>query len=153
MTEQRHPDPNTTKADLQKRDRAEFLAVREKHVEILKSECSAYDKAVLQLSAAAIGVSIVFLGNISKKPPAKVCWLALAWIFLIGSMAVMIFGFLFSHFKLNREIEDLQREQEGLPPLKDLPRFLKPKYFNAASGTSLILGIVCLAVFAIVNLY
>lgn len=145
--------------------RKEFIAARDNHIEILKSECASYDKAILQLSAAAIGVSIVFLEKIAKNPPVEVHWIKAAWTSLVGSLGIIVFSYIASQHKLRREIYELEsnyynppkdgEQQDDRDPYEH-PRFfsgiIRPRFLNVCSGLLLILGFVFLAVFATANL-
>jgi len=95
---------------------------RASHIEILKSECSAYDKAILQLGAGAIGVSIAFLdkiipkGSVAKRP----CVILAAWICLAFSMMITVGSYLVSQRKLRLEIDELDESYKaGKPPEAD----------------------------------
>lgn len=142
------PDPETS--TIPKRTSREYRKERSEFSLVLKDECSAYDKSVLQLSAAAIGVSVAFLDKIAT-PPFKWCiLLAAAWIVLVFSMLSMVLSYFCSRRTLERHIINLDREQRGESKEPDFK--LKTEYFNHAGGIFLTVGFLLLVAFTLANL-
>ena len=142
------------------RDRLEYLDVRKDRERFLKEESDAYDKAILQLSAATIGVSLAVLDKIAMQPPVWLWLIILGWLALVVSMAIMVGSYLLSQSKLRQEIRNLDREQEGLPPIPTDKSYqirgrkvtLRARHVNIVAGCLLVIGVVFVLWFAILNL-
>ncbi len=142
------------------RDRREYLDVRKDRESFLKGESDAYDRAILQLSAATIGVSLAVLDKIAMQPPVLLWLIVTGWLTLVASMALMVSSYLLSQSKLRSEIRNLDREQEELPPIPTEKSWwirgrkftLRARHMNLVAGCLLVIGIVFVLSFAIINL-
>jgi hypothetical protein len=144
--------PVTQTTPVPKLTRDEYLSEREHFLKILQAECESFDKAVLQLSAAAIGVSFLILDKLPKKPPIEMLWMKASWIMLVACMSTVLFSLLVSHHRLNTMIENLDRQQRDEPDKEFSHWFgLRPKILNRIAGATLILGFIFLTMFAEAN--
>jgi hypothetical protein len=142
------------------RSRNEYLEVRKVREQFLKEESDAHDRAVLQLSAATIGVSVVFLDKIAKHPPVCLWLIIFAWFVLTVSLTSLICSYYVSQAKIRNEIRNLDAEQRGVAPIptdpvltfRDQQFRIKAGVLNRVSGICLIVGFVCILAFAGVNL-
>jgi hypothetical protein len=116
-----------------------------------------YDKAVLTLSAGALGISIAFVRDLAPSPhPATKVWLGSAWVFLGVSLLSTLISLLTSQYALRRSItqvdamirkdETATRERPG-GRLGAVTRTL-----NICSALALVVGIFFLAKFALANI-
>src|ERR1700722_2163508 len=142
------------------RDRAEHLKLRENYESYLQAECESFDKSILQLAAAAIGVSIVFLHDIAKPPIEHPWLLGIAWASLVGSLLTVVSSYLLSHSILKRDILNLEHEQhreESEPPITVGFRHwhIRPRirYFILTAGFLFVIGLIFLLMFGFVNLH
>lgn len=112
-------------------------------------------KVALALSGGALTFSIGFLQNIVNSPKPEFIWvLGLSWSFLIGSLGMLLWCQLTSQKGLEAEGAWLS---ERLHALDESGGFKNPfkrvinRQRNAGLSLSL-LGIICLGVFAFINI-
>lgn len=141
------------------RDRKEYLVVRSEREGFLNHESDAYDKAVLQISAATIGVSLVVLDKIAAHPPIWLSLIVFAWVALVLSMVCVVTSYLVNSMKFRKEIRNLDLEQEGEPPTPTDKYYyfrghkfaFRGQHLSSIAGCSLYIGVVLVLLFAILN--
>ena len=137
-------------------DRKRLLA--ETRADLLKRQLSNaenYDKAILSLSTACLGFSVVFLKDFVPIVTAKCPWtLYGSWIALIMAIVMTIF----SYFSSQRAIEKQLKKAEDyyLKRLEDaLARTASARItdcLNYASGVFFVLGIILTTLFVFLNI-
>lgn len=71
-----------------------YKAEREILLELIKENTAQHDKAVLQLAAGALALSVTFLTDIAKNPEGCTYgWLGFGWVFLVVSMICIVASF------------------------------------------------------------
>lgn len=101
---------------MEERRRQELLDERKALDANCSTSASHFDKAMLTLSSAALGLSVTFIRDIAPSPrPCSVLVLAASWIAFAGSMLMTLASFLTSQAACQRQIEiihDLLVENE-----------------------------------------
>jgi hypothetical protein len=124
--------------------------------EAIRSSSSEYDKNILALSSAALGLSLTFMKDIVPlKDITHRYSLYASWMLFAASVLAVIFSFqlsIWAHFKHLENIDDyylykvksaLSRKNKWSTPLE---------IFNVASGLLFFAGLACSVYFVIVNL-
>lgn len=109
-----------------------------------------FDRAIMTLSAAALGFSVAFLGDDATRPQ-HTGWLAAAWINFALSLVLITVSFLTSQRALRWEIQQL----DAGPSADNAPggRWgAATSVLNLSSATALFVGVVALVVFALYNI-
>lgn len=130
----------------------------EARAELLKRQLSNsenYDKAILTLSTAFLGLSIAFVKDI--VPPSQACYLCLlwgSWILLVFSVASTIVSFLVSQKAIEEQFEKAERYyRENDPTALDRGLLAKATdWLNRLSGVLFLLGILFTVLFVSANL-
>lgn len=115
-----------------------------------------FDKAILTLSAGALGISITFINQIAPNPiPDTKCLIISAWIFFSLSVFLTLISFLTSQMACRRQIE-ICEEFLLNNKSKDDSRVNKPATIttclNYLSIFFFSLGIMTLVLFCLKNL-
>lgn len=112
-----------------------------------------FDKTIITISSASLGISLAFLKDIVPFPLE---WtypiLFLGWLFLILSLVAIVFSFLVAIRLREQTIETIDLELRTGKQGKVKPSRLATT-LSWVSGASLVLGILFYLIFAIVNLY
>jgi hypothetical protein len=107
-----------------------------------------FDKAIMSLSAGALGVSIAFIHNIAPDPRLAF-FLRIAWVAFAVSLILILISFQTSKRALRHEMTT-SAETPGAEGTGG--RFGKlTKMANSASATAFGLGVVALTIFALSN--
>ena len=106
-----------------------------------------YDRAIMTLSAAALGVSIVFVRDVAPRPTGT-GFLAWSWMLFTASLLTILASFLTSQEALRYELETLDDQEEGRRGGK---WGVATTGLNIASGVGLVAGVICLVWFAVLN--
>ena len=109
-----------------------------------------YDKALLTLSAGALGVSIAFIHTVAPHPK-DIAWLGLAWGLFALSLVCVVSSLLTSQHELREAIRkyDNRTDGDGLAAASGSSWTAK---LNVGGGVVFLLGVVALVVFALLNL-
>jgi hypothetical protein len=105
-----------------------------------------YDKAVLTLAAGALVISITFIHNIAPHPKDTAFVLA-AWLLLAATLVIVVISLLTSQSALLGAINDHDAHKDS-----GKQRGMLMTVLNIAAGSTFILGVVSLIVFAVLNL-
>lgn len=108
-----------------------------------------FDKAVMTLSAGALGLTIVFVHDLAPNPEF-VLLLAMAWALFAGSLLAILVSFLFSQTALRREITAIDTGVV-LPTPGGTPGRVT-FWLNLAATVTLIGGAIGFVVFASLNI-
>jgi hypothetical protein len=127
-----------------------------------------YDKAVFILAGGSFALSITFIEKIAPHPTyLSIAFLAISWVFLLSSLVLSLFATSRSQSAIQRQIVLLDLEYQPLLFPRDLSSSVFPNeasetdksnpYINiirrldVAARWTLIVGLVCLCLFAVVN--
>jgi hypothetical protein len=93
-----------------------YLEHRKILLDLVKENTTQHDKAILQLTAGALGLTVTFISNIVAHPLADtLIWLAVGWGCLIGSMASTVSSFLTGQWACRRAVAFWDRcAREGM---------------------------------------
>ena len=110
-----------------------------------------FDKAIMTLSAGALGISIAFVRDLAPQPVLhSVKWLGYAWASLSLSLLAILISLLISQFALRRAIGQVDkgtiRTEHPGGLLATLTVIL-----NILAALALIAGVGSLAFFALAN--
>ncbi|MBL8693168.1 MAG: hypothetical protein JNJ88_03650 [Planctomycetes bacterium] len=125
---------------------------REDLVEGRQQAQTSYDRAILTLSAGAMGVSLTFLKDIAGGGRAVQvrCSLVASWISLTLAVLFVVLSFVLSRRSFDVAIKNLD-SQRNLGNLGG--RFARwTEISNALAGISFLVGLVALCIFAYANL-
>lgn len=106
-----------------------------------------YDKAILSLSAGALGISVVFIKDIIGAGNLKLTiLLGISWISWILSLVSVLISFYFSRRFHEEAIDKMDNEEKcgGRSKCTEL--------FNILSGALFVAGVVCFMIFAFINI-
>lgn len=126
----------------------ETLDHRRHLLEALHAASQDFDRAIMTLSAGALGVSIAFVRDIAVNPSA-LCLLRSSWILFTLSLLLILISFITSQEALRFEIEKLGQTATEARPGGGFG--VATLWLNITSGLSLVAGVVCLVWFALVN--
>jgi len=87
--------------DEEQRDRREYLEERQAAIDAEGEVSASFDKAMLTLSAGALGLSITFIHQVAPNP-RYICLLLAAWLAFAGSLLATLLSFLLSQTSLRR---------------------------------------------------
>lgn len=107
-----------------------------------------FDKAVMTLSAGALGLSIAFVHDLAPHPKF-VAVLAVAWSLFATSLLAILVSYLSSQESLRQEMDAIDQGTVLSTPGGSLGRVTF--WLNAAATGTLISGAACFVVFAIIN--
>ncbi len=153
-------DNELTAGEKMQRDMRRYEAVmrhREVLAEAASNQSRSFDKYVLTLGAGALGISLVFLKDISPGPDRYFLWtLYLSWICFIVSMTTTLVSFLCGKAAYDREIKEWNNRYNseskyGKSVYKNVFSGVT-KFLNITSFCAFILGVLFLCAFATQNL-
>lgn len=125
----------------------ELLADHRRHLlEALYSESQQFDRAVLTLAAGALGISIAFVNDVAPNPRAT-GWLAASWVLLALSLICVLLSFMAAQSAIRWEIDHLYDV-----PRPERPHPRRTPRLNAGAAWTFVVGVLALAVFALLNL-
>ena len=111
-----------------------------------------YDRAVLSLAGGAFAVSLLFIEKRTGAGPMLHKWLLLAaWLCWSFSIAVVLGSFYSSRRALRKAITQCDAG-EPLPPQPGGRMAWTTEALNIIGGTSFVVGLLLIAVFAVYNL-
>ena len=115
-----------------------------------------FDKAILTLSAGALGISITFINQIAPNPTRDTkCLIISAWIFFSLSVFSTLISFLTSQVACRKQIEiceEILLHNRSENDSKSNKFAVATKWLNYASISFFLLGIITLASFCLKNL-
>ena len=103
-----------------------------------------FDKAIMTLSAGALGISLAFVHNVSLHPK-WIVGLAASWGFFALSLAFVVVSLLTSQAELDRYLARLDAGDRS-------HGFSWTELLNWLAGFAFLLGVVLLIIFAYENL-
>lgn len=136
-----------------------YLEERKLLIDAEKESTRSLDKAILTLSAGALGLSLTFIRQIVPIIKEGTFFLLiLAWGLFCVSILSTLFSFLTSQQAFARQREILDTTYPEWKKCKPIPSDQKNRpakctnVLNIAGIVSFMFGVVCLAIFTIVNL-
>lgn len=136
-------------------ERETYLEERKSLVEAEREAAGSFDKAMITLSAGALGLSITFIRELAPMPQSEtVALLIIAWGGFIVALLSTLSSFLFSQSAMRRQRDILDLDYEGAPPaqaMKNIPATIT-NMLNWFSIACFIIGVIFLALFSISNL-
>lgn len=126
------------------------LEERKTLVEAGKESLQQFDKTILTLAAAALGLSISFIDKIAPKPiPGTICYLIISWGCFCLSILLTLISFLTSYYACQKQIEILfeQNNKQGKNIYSNVTMWL-----NYISIAFFMLGVIFLIIFSILNI-
>jgi hypothetical protein len=125
--------------------------------DLIKAEHSMYerfDKAILTLSAGALGISVTFINQIAPNPKVSTWgWIFTAWLSFSLSILSTLISFLVSQKACRRQIEICEKvllEKENSDQQNKLADLTQ--WFNYIAIVLFIIGIFALIIFCLKNL-
>jgi hypothetical protein len=110
----------------------------------INSEADKFDKAILTLSSAALGLTFSFnkiFGPISFA--CSVCFIILAWLCFIASISTTLFSFLYSQNLRLRELDEIADPKKTDKTIE---------YCNVISAIAFLLGIIFTFIFSLISI-
>ena len=129
--------------------RTTFTATRTNVLlDLNKANTDQHDKAILQLTAGALALTVTFMEKIAPHPlPNTQYWLAGGWALLAASMAAMVLSFLTGQNACRRQLALLDIEfREGMRP-PQTNRWSSQVFYGVD-----LAGVVAILVFSWLNL-
>jgi len=132
-----------------------YLDERKSLNEAERESARSFDKAIITLSAGALGFSITFIRQIASDPRSDTLWfLAVAWVALGLALLAILFSFLLSQSAIRRQRDILDEEQENKTPARqqvNVPAIYTNRLNWIAMGF-FVIGVAFLAIFSFENL-
>jgi H+/gluconate symporter-like permease len=134
-------------------NRKTYLAERKLLIELECESTRSFDKAMITLSAGALGLSITFVRQLAPMPQCK-AQLYVAWVGFILALLCTLASFLFSQSALRKQREILDQDYGGKQSAQEQknPPATITKWLNWTSIACFIIGVIFLLVFSIKNL-
>lgn len=142
--------------DDQARREEAFAQARNELIGQQTSNAEAYDKALLTLSSAFLGISLVFIKNIVPIQDAESLWLLkLSWAGFILTIAIVIAGFIFAQRVIRNNLAAaesyyLERNQDARQISIDNEG--QVDCINEIAGVIFILSIILTVSFVLMNM-
>ena len=132
---------------------ATYLHERNFALEVAREQTKFIDQTVLTLAGGALGVSLTFLEKFTAPTGAVApAYLLTAWSALTLSIVGVLVGMHVSQFAIDKHIANLDTNYSSTTPTVFVNPFAgATEVLNFLASTSLIIGIVCLCVFAYSN--
>ena len=123
-------------------------------IDMEQKSADQHDKAILTLTAGALGLSITFLDKIAANPlPETLFLVGLSWLLFILAIICIVASFLTSQSACRRQRELLDGEYStGLVPDENNRPADWTRYLNIGAYGLFVLGVICLALFSWWNL-
>ena len=115
-------------------------------------ESRAYDKSVLTLSSAALGVSLILLKDIAGVSPKATWALVLSWAALVLSITFTLLSMRISPGAHDKEMQSLNKDESESGPEADNRSSCFITVANWLSFVFFVVGVVFLCVFAFLNM-
>ncbi|KAB2878775.1 hypothetical protein F9K33_12045 [bacterium] len=131
-------------------DRQEYLTERKLLIELESTAASTFDKAMLTLSAGAIGLSITFTEKIASNPICKE-FLYTSWCFLLVSLLAILSSFITSQHALREQRDNLDGRYNEMDFKEKTTFAMVTNILNWLSISTFTIGIIFLIIFAIKN--
>ncbi len=140
----------------EKLENEEYKIYLEERKDLIKAEQSMYehfDRAILTLSAGALGISIAFINQIAPNPRVDTRgWILSAWLLFSLSALSTLISFLLSQVAFRKQVEicekvlleDKQKEQNNFSFMTTCCNYLSIILFT--------LGVASLVIFSYLNL-
>jgi hypothetical protein len=152
VADEQIPKPNNTDDEQRRRDL--FDATRKELVTQKSSNSEAYDKAVLTLSSAFLGVSLAFLKDSTSSHPVDwVPLLVASWICLTLAIIATVISFQLSNCAADVQMELAERYyMRGNKRALNRTRIARyVDYVNWAAGILFIFGVFLTVAFVSIN--
>jgi hypothetical protein len=123
-------------------------------IDMEQKSADQHDKAILTLTAGALGLSITFLDKIAANPlPETLFLVGLSWSLFILAIMCIVLSFLTSQSacRHQRELIDVEYSTGNIPDDNNLPANLT-WYLNLGSYVLFVAGVIFLALFSWLNL-
>lgn len=133
-------------------ERDAYLDERKLLIDLTSKANQDLDKALITLSAGAIGFSIAFVKQFSQSPLQHRSLLFTTWALLSGSLTSVLLSFFFSQFSLKRMQKNLDAYYENQNDPGTNPWSRVTNALNFASLLTFTVGVILLAVFVGKNL-
>jgi hypothetical protein len=145
------PDPDPDESTL---SYEVYLSEREKLIDIESKSSDLHDKSVLQLTAAALGLSVTFMEKIAPHPaPYTLKYLFVAWTLLGLSIVFIVSSFLLSQMSCRRQRQLLDEEYTKQKIPKQINRASEWTIRTSFAGyVTFVSGIGLLLVFSAWNM-
>jgi Na+/proline symporter len=124
---------------------------REHLVNARHSASRDYDKALMTLSAGALGVSITFVHSVAPHPK-QVALLGWAWGLFAFSLACVVLSLLLSQYELNAAVSQIDAQPQSAGTALAKQAISTTAVCNWFAGAAFLLGVVMLSWFALINL-
>lgn len=110
-----------------------------------------YDRAVFVLAGGALGLSLTFIREIAPTPRAgSIVWLGVSWFLLVLSLVSTFCSLLTSQYAFLKAIR--QVDEGGIYASKPGGHFqTATTVLNISTAVFFVAGVVCLVVFALIN--
>ena len=133
--------------------RQTYLEERKLLIDAEREAARSFDKAMITLSAGALGLSITFIRQLSPILPQARLLLYVAWGSFIFALLVMLLSFLFSQSAMRKQRDILDQEYAETATTKVKNNWATiTNWLNRVSIGLFILGVIFLALFSIKNL-
>jgi hypothetical protein len=119
---------------------------RERLLALHESTTQAFDKAIMTLAGGALAVSISFIHDVAHHPRHKGI-IGASWSFFVLSLLLILWSFLTSERATRRMIH-----QMADPDAESIPEGRMTDWLNWGSAGSFLVGVVCLVLFAVLNI-
>jgi len=133
-----------------------YERMRDELIQSQRINSDNFDKAILSLSSAGLGITVSFISNLIDLSRAQ--WLFalyLTWIFFIFAIVSTILSFLVSQGGINKQLDSLEPiylEKENVDNKKISLISKTLKWLTAISAVAFVLAILCLVSFSIINI-
>jgi len=136
----------------EEKERQEYTEERKLLINAELESAKSFDKAILTLSAGAIGLSITFIQQLAPTLQAEKL-LCVAWSGFILALLSTLSSFLLSQSALRKQREILDKDYEGKQSTQELKNWQATitNWLNWLSIIFFIVGVIHLALFSINN--
>ena len=120
-------------------------------IEAERAAQESFDKTIISLSSGALGISFVFVSNITTEPIQRPLLLILAWGVWGLSVTLILTSFVTSRFAFQRAVKQVDTEKVHDERPGGLLTVIT-NMLNIISGMLFIVGVFLLAWFVTVNM-
>lgn len=146
--------PQCAPTDIEQMPDDVYCKERDILLDLIKANTEQHHKWVLQLAAAALGLSVTFIEKIAKAPGSDTyIWLGAGWSLLSFSIAAMLLSFLVGEKACWNALEALDAHYQNRVPLpaRNILGTIT-HLLNRASYASFVIGVICIVRFSWHNL-